>query len=699
MQKVMHKIIHTDQLGFLKDRYIGEGVRKLEDLLEHGTSAELEGYILQLDFRKAFDSIEWHFLFDTLNEFGFGENITKWIKLCYTNIESCVLNNGFTTSWFSLLKGLRQGCPLSAYLFLLCVEVLAQKIRRNPNIVGLKSGDHEQKLSLFADDCTCILKNVPSVRLLLRETEQFSHFSGLTLNEDKCEIYSLQAKNHSKLVNMPFKLQTHNFKVLGITLGRDTTTKTEANITSKFVTISKSLNRWSQRNLSLIGKILVTKTHAVAKMVHAMTIMPVTSTQRKELQKILTKFIWSGKPPKVKHNVIITPYDEGGLQALDIECQYKALRLPWIWRLLRSTNWCSTINSRLAQVGGTSLLIQCNYDINTISFLPLFYREIFTYWQEIVGHLGLDELIVWNNKEIKIANKTIFINNLYQNNVVFIHDFFKNGELIQYDRFCEIYKVNLTRRSYSNITRAIMRYITRNQLIFDMIHQPRPQYHKNKTYFRLTTGKHIDLKTAKCKHFYKEFLVFKGGFPSALTYWHQEQGLNEDIFYNSLPRSLQATKETKIIAFQFKTIHNIINNNANLHKWKIKESSLCAFCNQNKTDDIVHEFTACTWTRSTIAKIARELGVLDKFRQITNTEFIFGILDPCLNNILLIIKHTLHVIRSTGATFNMNVLKAEIYKRIISDERSLSISKFRKKWLEYSFLVDEAHVYFSEIFA
>ena len=53
----------------------------------------------------------------------------------------------------------------------------------------------------------------------------------------------------------------------------------------------------------------------------------------------------------------------------------------------------------------------------------------------------------------------------------------------------------------------------------------------------------------------------------------------------------------------------------------------------------------------------------------------------------------------TFNTFNMNVLKAEIYKRIISDERSLSISKFRKKWLEYSFLVDEAHVYFSEIFA
>ena len=107
MQRYIAKVIHKDQLGFLKDRYIGEGVRKIEDILEYCEKENIEGYILQLDFCKAFDSIEWCFLFDALEAFGFGPNIIQWIKLCYTDIESCVLNGGFTTTWFSLLKGLR----------------------------------------------------------------------------------------------------------------------------------------------------------------------------------------------------------------------------------------------------------------------------------------------------------------------------------------------------------------------------------------------------------------------------------------------------------------------------------------------------------------------------------------------------------------------------------------------------------------
>ena len=117
IEKFLGGMIHSDQIGFLKARYIGEGVRKIEDILQHYETKNTEGYILQLDFRKAFDSIEWRYLFDTLRKFNFGESIMQWIKLCYTNIQSSVLNGGYTSNWFTLTKGLRQGCPLSAYLF------------------------------------------------------------------------------------------------------------------------------------------------------------------------------------------------------------------------------------------------------------------------------------------------------------------------------------------------------------------------------------------------------------------------------------------------------------------------------------------------------------------------------------------------------------------------------------------------------
>ena len=128
--------------------------------------------------------------------------------------------------------------------------------------------------------------------------------------------------------NFPLNNNQKNFKLLGITLGRDKERNTELNITTKYKNISKSLDRWSQRNLSIIGKILVSKTHGMAKIVHTMTTTQMTGKQLIDLQRILTEFVWSKKPAKVKLSVLISPYEEGGLKAFDVECQYKALRIP-----------------------------------------------------------------------------------------------------------------------------------------------------------------------------------------------------------------------------------------------------------------------------------------------------------------------------------------------------------------------------------
>ena len=72
---------------------------------------------------------------------------------------SCVMNNGFTTGPFPLGRGVRQGDPLSPYLFILALETLAIKIRQDSSVQGLKIGEEMIKLSLFADDMTCIIKD------------------------------------------------------------------------------------------------------------------------------------------------------------------------------------------------------------------------------------------------------------------------------------------------------------------------------------------------------------------------------------------------------------------------------------------------------------------------------------------------------------------------------------------------------------
>ncbi len=80
------------------------------------------------------------------------------------NIQSSVLNNGNTGKYFNLQRGLRQGCPLPAYLFITALENLASKIRNNPHMKGIKIDNNEIKISLLADDITLILLDLNSVK-------------------------------------------------------------------------------------------------------------------------------------------------------------------------------------------------------------------------------------------------------------------------------------------------------------------------------------------------------------------------------------------------------------------------------------------------------------------------------------------------------------------------------------------------------
>ena len=81
-----------------------------------------------------------------MDSFGFGPVFTKWIKVIYTDITATVLNNGFSTEFFNIRRGIRQGCPVSAYLFILAVELLAIEIRSNDNIKGITIQNSEIKI-------------------------------------------------------------------------------------------------------------------------------------------------------------------------------------------------------------------------------------------------------------------------------------------------------------------------------------------------------------------------------------------------------------------------------------------------------------------------------------------------------------------------------------------------------------------------
>ena len=221
IEKFLPLLINSNQTGFMKGRYIGQNIRLINDIMEQTELQGIPGILLLLDFRKAFDTIEWGFIQQTLRLFNFGSCLRHWVKTLYTNSESTVLHNGFTTDFFKLSRGVRQGCPLSPYLFILGVEILATKIRHDDNVERIKVFQTEHKISQFADDTTLFLRNLNSVQNSITLVDQFGDISGLSLNVEKTKALWLGPWRFKSSKPFGLKWTTDPVRALGIFISYD----------------------------------------------------------------------------------------------------------------------------------------------------------------------------------------------------------------------------------------------------------------------------------------------------------------------------------------------------------------------------------------------------------------------------------------------------------------------------------------------
>ena len=186
LQRVVGNIINEHQSAYIKGRYIGENARIIVDILDHCEENNSDGILLFLDFEKAFDSIEWNFLFKTLEKHHFKQNFIKWMKILYKNPIFRLKNNGRISKTCPMLRGIRQGCPISAILYLFVADILALKIKNNDQIIGIKTSNFskEYKHVHHADDLTLFLKNIDSLKEALKTIKDFSKRAGSRLDVD-----------------------------------------------------------------------------------------------------------------------------------------------------------------------------------------------------------------------------------------------------------------------------------------------------------------------------------------------------------------------------------------------------------------------------------------------------------------------------------------------------------------------------------
>ena len=413
LQEVLPSVISLDQSGYLKDRNISINIRSIFDIIDKIKRDNTSGILAFLDFEKAFDKLDWIFIQNTLKAFGFGQVFKKWINIIYTDIESCIINNGSTSKYFSLKSGIRQGCPISALLFILAVELLAINLRNNKDIHGFNIGFLSFSITQLADDTTLFLRDIDSLKLALHVLHKFKNISGLKLNRTKTEILQIGKPLTSNYTLLDLKWEKEKIYALGTWFYEDYQQTINETYACRLQLLRDMLKIWSNRNLTWIGKITVIKTLCISKINFAISSIESPEWFINETKSLLEEFLWNGKPPRVKNKVMHNDYDKGGLRMPNLHYYVKAQKMNWIKLLLNnkttvpyqylSTFLCMKLNDYL----------KCNTDADDLpKDIPKFYQEILQAWfsmkEEPQTSADIQREVLWHNKYIKIGNKTIF---------------------------------------------------------------------------------------------------------------------------------------------------------------------------------------------------------------------------------------------------------------------------------------------------
>lgn len=368
-------------------------------------------------------------------------------------------------------RGIRQGCPVSALLFIFVVEFLAIQIRKNHEIHGLKFNeniDREYKIHVVqhADDCTNMVKEPNSLKNALETIQQFSKVAGPNLNIEKteCILTGKFIKTYeTETVIEGVKINRKSIKSLGIYLGHDKDECYNKNWTSKLENFSRILSVWKIRNLTIFGKCTIINTLAISKLVYNAFILQNPKPEYfKNVSKMIFNFIWK-KRDRIKRNTLIGKIEKGGINIVDIESKFLAAKASWIKRI---TNKCSitydSLNDMLHEMNISvfEIIKMTDTKICKILRLPIFYCEVFSTFylckkEKKYCNLKRDEILtefIWCNSLFKYKGQTICFVNWIKDGILYVKDIFdENGEIYDISYF-----MNLLRKRNNILCEYVM---------------------------------------------------------------------------------------------------------------------------------------------------------------------------------------------------------------------------------------------------
>ena len=327
LSKVLDSIIDPDQTCSVPGRSIVSNLQFIRDTLDFIDRTGETGILVSLDQEKAFDRVNRSFLLSLLKHLGFGPFFLNCIHTLYSGANMQIIVNGFLSDKIPIKRGVRQGDSLSPMLYILCVEVLACKVRASCDIEGFLlpgAGGVQFKVGQYADDATSLVKNAASLHNLFREIKLYELGTGAKLNVSKTEAMWLGAWKDRTDQSLGLTW-VRKLKILGVVFG--TVPVERDNWEPRLSKLDNSLSLWQSRSLSFVGRVLILNVLGLSKLLYLSRVLIPPRWVFDKYNCLVWPFLWGTRLETVARKSIVCPLDQGSLGLIDFKSKGEALRL------------------------------------------------------------------------------------------------------------------------------------------------------------------------------------------------------------------------------------------------------------------------------------------------------------------------------------------------------------------------------------